>query len=133
MNKGKGILSVILVVICVYAAGLMMYSLHEREAPAPAPPGASPGAAPSATPSAEPAAPVNAEAATALYKSNCLACHGDQLQGGMGPELTKVGGAMTSDQIYNQIAKGGGGMPGFSGTLSDEEIKTLAGWLAAKK
>ncbi|TMV45125.1 cytochrome c [Paenibacillus mesophilus] len=73
--------------------------------------------------------------AEALYKKQCLSCHGDQLQGRIGPStnLTKVGGKLSRDQLVTQIAKGGNGMPGFKGTLNDTEIGTLADWLAEKK
>ncbi|WP_027094237.1 c-type cytochrome [Cohnella thermotolerans] len=128
----KWILSVLLVVCCVYATVLMMYSLNDREA-APESPSASQTATPSGSPSAQPSKPVDEAAATALYKSNCLSCHGDQLQGQIGPALTNVGASMTSDQIYKQIKNGGGGMPKFEGVLTDDQIRTLTDWLAAKK
>jgi mono/diheme cytochrome c family protein len=78
-------------------------------------------------------APLNAEAATAVYEKSCLMCHGDQLQGGAGPELTKVGSLLDEQQIAKQIKNGGGGMPGFNTQLSAEEIGNLAKWLSAKK
>ncbi|MEF3306730.1 c-type cytochrome [Paenibacillus sp. GYB003] len=73
--------------------------------------------------------------AEALYKKQCISCHGDQLQGRIGPgtNLTKVGGKLTREQIATQIEKGGNGMPGFKGSLNEAEIGTLADWLAAKK
>lgn len=73
--------------------------------------------------------------AEALYKKSCISCHGDQLQGRIGPgtDLTKVGGKKSRDEIVTQIAKGGNGMPGFSSSLSETDIGTLADWLAAKK
>lgn len=133
------VLSVILVVICVYAAVMMLYSLREREKPA-APPPASPGA--SASPSAAPAPGASASppgktvdeaAAMTIYKSSCLSCHGDQLQGQLGPALSSVGTSMSADQIRKQIENGGGGMPAFKGQLTDDQIQTITNWLAAKK
>ena len=69
------------------------------------------------------------------FKSNCVSCHGTDLQGRMGAttNLTKVGQRMTKDQITAQIKQGGGGMPAFSGRLSDAQIEELAAWLSAKK
>jgi len=143
--------SIIIIACCAFSAVLMLYSLNEREKPAEPPaaspgasapaapagsPAASPGASPAASPGASPAAPaagVDEAAAMAIYKSSCLACHGDQLQGQMGPPLTNVGSAMTADQIHAQILNGGGGMPAFEGTLTDDQIQTLTNWLAAKK
>jgi cytochrome c551 len=73
--------------------------------------------------------------AEALYKKHCLSCHGDQLQGRVGPStnLTKVGGKLSREQLVTQIAKGGNGMPGFKNSLDDTEIGALADWLSAKK
>ncbi|GAA3409926.1 c-type cytochrome [Paenibacillus hodogayensis] len=73
--------------------------------------------------------------AETIYKKQCLSCHGDQLQGRIGPStnLTKVGGKLDREQIVAQISKGGNGMPGFKGKLNETEIGTLADWLAAKK
>ncbi|WP_438448357.1 c-type cytochrome [Gorillibacterium sp. sgz5001074] len=68
-----------------------------------------------------------------MYKDNCMACHGVNLEGKMGPELTKVGGHMTKDEILTQILKGGGRMPAQEKRLSAAETETLAVWLAAKK
>ncbi|SFJ48101.1 cytochrome c551 [Paenibacillus sp. UNC496MF] len=70
-----------------------------------------------------------------VFKSNCVSCHGTDLQGRMGAStnLTKVGKRMTKDQIEKQIKQGGGGMPAFNGRLSDAQIDELASWLSAKK
>lgn len=79
-------------------------------------------------------APLNVEAATATYGQSCLMCHGDQLQGVGGmPDLTAVGSRLDQQQIAKQIKNGGGGMPGFSSSLSAEEISNLAKWLSEKK
>lgn len=115
----------LLAACCLFAILVTFFSLRAGE------PSAKPAPAPSASGEAAPA--VNADAAMAIYKSNCLSCHGDQLQGGMGPELAKVGATMSQADIHKQITNGGGGMPPFKGTLTAEQIDTLAAWLAAKK
>ncbi|MCZ8523880.1 cytochrome c [Paenibacillus mucilaginosus] len=76
-----------------------------------------------------------AEPVQALYKQRCLSCHGSALEGKVGPStnLQQVGGRLGKDQIAAQIARGGGGMPGFQDKLSAEEIDGLAAWLAGKK
>lgn len=73
--------------------------------------------------------------AQAVFKQNCIACHGDNLEGKMGgnTNLQKVGSRRTRDQIAAQINNGGNGMMAFKGKLSDNEINSLADWLAAKK
>lgn len=76
---------------------------------------------------------VDAAAAEAVYKNSCIGCHAADLAGGAGPNLQKVGGEMTAEQIHDKIANGGGGMPAFKDQLSDDEINALVGWLAAKK
>ncbi|MFC4809939.1 c-type cytochrome [Paenibacillus sp. GCM10023250] len=70
-----------------------------------------------------------------IFKSNCVSCHGSDLQGRMGAStnLTRVGKRMTKEQIKKQIKQGGGGMPAFSSRLSDAQINELASWLSGKK
>lgn len=118
----KWIMSGLIVVVCLFGVGLLLNNLPAKERPAA-----------SSASSAIPDRPVDAAAAEPIYKSNCLSCHGDQLQGGIGPELTKVGSTMSKESIYKQIANGGGGMPKFKGRLSDDEIAAIATWLAAKQ
>lgn len=91
----------------------------------------SPGhtAAPTVSPTGQPAA----ERAELLYRQNCAACHGVELQGGVGPNLQRVGGRLSRDAIVRQIEQGGGGMPAFGGRLSEADIRALADWLAAHK
>src|SRR5690348_924420 len=74
-------------------------------------------------------------AAVTLFKANCVSCHGDNLEGRVGPNtnLTKVGARKTKDQIVAQIKNGGGGMIPFQGRLKDDEINAIAEWLATKK
>ncbi|WP_277345831.1 c-type cytochrome [Paenibacillus sp. HB172176] len=78
-------------------------------------------------------ATVDAAAAETVYKKSCIGCHAVDLSGGAGPNLQKVGAEMTVDQINQQISNGGGGMPGFKGQLTDDEIATLSNWLASMK
>lgn len=64
-----------------------------------------------------------------IYSENCSACHGDDLKGGVGPDLTghlKYG--ETDDKKYQSIADGrGGGMPPFGQQLGRDRIwKVLA-------
>ncbi len=64
-----------------------------------------------------------------IYITNCAVCHGDDLKGGVGPDLTghlKYG--ETDDKKFETIAKGrGGGMPPFEQQLGRDRIwKVLA-------
>ncbi|MCM3590213.1 cytochrome c [Brevibacillus borstelensis] len=73
------------------------------------------------------------DAATAetLYKNNCASCHGQDLSGPVGPNLTQVGGKYTKEQILEILKNGKGGMPG--GLVKDQDAETVAAWLADKK
>jgi mono/diheme cytochrome c family protein len=62
-----------------------------------------------------------------------MACHGANLEGKLGPNLQKVGGKLSEEQIKKQIEAGGGGMPAFGKKLKDNEVDTLVKWLAVKK
>ncbi|TJY42804.1 cytochrome c [Cohnella pontilimi] len=92
---------------------------------------ASPGGSPAASPTASPTG--GTADATALYQQQCLACHAADLSGGAGPALSNVGARLSADDIATRISNGGGGMPAFKGTLSDDQIHALANWLSAKK
>ncbi|MFD0698821.1 c-type cytochrome [Paenibacillus sp. GCM10027628] len=91
---------------------------------------ASPATSPSATTSGGGAATVDAQS---VFKANCMACHGASLEGSVGPNLQKVGGKLSKDQIVTTITNGRGAMPSFKGKLSDSEVGSLAAWLADKK
>jgi mono/diheme cytochrome c family protein len=75
----------------------------------------------------------NNEAAQALFKQSCTSCHGVDLAGDFGPNLQKVGGKLTKEQITTQITQGGEAMPSFEEKLNTDEIQALASWLASKK
>lgn len=77
---------------------------------------------------------LNAEAAAAVVKANCINCHGEQLEGLAGPNLQTIGATMSTEELYKVIARGKGTMmPGFKDKLNDEEIANVALWLAEKK
>ena len=93
---------------------------------------APPETTPQPTPAPGEAASANADA---IYKQNCLSCHGEDLSGQIpgNTNLQTVGSRLSREEIYNRIHNGGNGMPAFNGRLSEEEINALADWLAAKK
>jgi mono/diheme cytochrome c family protein len=77
--------------------------------------------------------PLDTVAAEAVYKQSCITCHGVNLEGGVGPDLTKVGAGLSEAKIAKQITKGGGGMPPFEGQIKDDQIANLSKWLATHK
>lgn len=73
-----------------------------------------------------------ASAGEDIYKSNCAACHGQDLSGASGPALDKAGATYGADEIVDIIQEGTGSMPAQK-QVSEEDAKTLADWLAEKK
>ncbi|MBY7144111.1 cytochrome c [Virgibacillus sp. NKC19-3] len=71
---------------------------------------------------------VDTAAAEEIYESNCTACHGADLSGGQGPDLTSVGADHSADEIADIIENGQGGMPPQD--VSGEDLDTLSNWLA---
>jgi mono/diheme cytochrome c family protein len=66
----------------------------------------------------------------ALFTGNCASCHTFAAAGSsgtIGPNLDQSG--LDRAAIERQIRRGGGGMPPFEGTLSDQEIKALARYI----
>ncbi|MCL6606170.1 MAG: cytochrome c [Paenibacillus sp.] len=80
-----------------------------------------------------PVVQLDAAKAEATVKANCITCHGDQLQGGIGPSLEKIGAEHDAEGIFNIVTKGSGQMPSFKEKLAPEEIANVAMWLSEKK
>ncbi|MED4584429.1 cytochrome c [Brevibacillus choshinensis] len=68
-----------------------------------------------------------------VFRNNCMICHGQDLEGGFGPELLHVGSRKSKAQIAQQIQHGGMLMPAFGNQLDAGTIETLAQWLSEKK
>ncbi len=72
----------------------------------------------------------NAELGAAVFGENCSTCHGATGNGGNGgPDLTTMPLAQTEEGAIQQVTNGGGGMPAFGGTLSEEEIENVAAYV----
>lgn len=75
--------------------------------------------------------------AVAVYTLGCNTCHGDNLQGGIGPSLQHVGSRLTVAQIERRIETGGGPMPAYAAKgdriLTPAQIRAVSEWLAAQK
>lgn len=70
--------------------------------------------------------------ADAIFQNNCAMCHGADLTGGAGPDLTAVGASKSVDEIKDIIQNGTGGMPAVP-AVQGEELDALAQWLSEKK
>ncbi|MFC3771730.1 c-type cytochrome [Paenibacillus sp. GCM10012303] len=68
-----------------------------------------------------------------VYKQNCMSCHGNQLQGRVGPNLQTVGSRLTEEKLIQLINDGKGGMPAYGKRLSEDDIASIAAWLAEQK
>ncbi|WP_040204188.1 cytochrome c551 [Neobacillus jeddahensis] len=67
-----------------------------------------------------------------IYDQKCSSCHGGDLKGAVGPDLTKVGSRYSKDEILDILKNGkSGGMP--AGLVSGDDADSIADWLAAKK
>jgi mono/diheme cytochrome c family protein len=72
----------------------------------------------------------DAAAGATVFSTNCAACHGETGHGGAGgPDLTTMPLAQTEEGAIQQVTNGGGGMPPFGGTLSEEEIENVAAYV----
>jgi cytochrome c551 len=66
-----------------------------------------------------------------VFTENCSTCHGaDGAGGNGGPDLNTMPLAQTEEGAIQQVTNGGGGMPAFGGTLSEEEIENVAAYVA---
>ena len=66
-----------------------------------------------------------------IFKQNCSSCHGGNLEGGAGPQLSAIGSKYSADEIQNVIANGQGIMP--PKIIEGDEAAAVAEWLASKK
>lgn len=73
----------------------------------------------------------NAAAGKEVFAEECSVCHGATGHGGNGgPDLRTMPLAKTQEGAEGQVTNGGGGMPAFKGTLSEEEIENVAAYVA---
>jgi alcohol dehydrogenase (cytochrome c) len=71
----------------------------------------------------------DASAGEQVFADNCSVCHGALGTGGNGgPDIS---GEQSADvgHIVDQVTNGGGGMPAFGGTLSDQQIADVAAYV----
>lgn len=70
---------------------------------------------------------------SSLLKAHCMTCHGNDLQGLVGPSLQAIGSSMSKEEIYAVVAEGAKGMPAFKSRLDEQQLDALAEWLASQK
>jgi mono/diheme cytochrome c family protein len=66
-----------------------------------------------------------------IYLQLCSNCHGDQLDGGIGPSLGPGSNAADRPNEYLRvtISEGRGRMPSFSSSLSEDQLRRLIDYL----
>jgi mono/diheme cytochrome c family protein len=79
----------------------------------------------------EPSAEGNAQAGAAVFESaGCGGCHTLAAAGStgtVGPDLDELQPDL--EQVVEQVTNGGGAMPAFSGTLSEQQIRDVAAYV----
>jgi cytochrome c551 len=70
-----------------------------------------------------------------IFNQKCSSCHGGDLKGGVGPDISKVGSKYSKDEILGIIKNGKTGDKGTMppGMASGADAEKVATWLAAKK
>lgn len=66
----------------------------------------------------------------ALYQKSCAACHGEKLEGRVGPTLVNMKSKYTEEELRKMISDGTPRMPG--NLLSEEESGLVTKWLLQK-
>ena len=67
----------------------------------------------------------------AVYANSCAGCHGQDLSGSVGPDISAIGSSLSADEIEDIILNGQGSMP--PGTAAGEEAAMVAEWLSEMK
>ncbi|WP_026700724.1 c-type cytochrome [Salibacterium aidingense] len=68
----------------------------------------------------------DAQAAQESYDSNCLQCHGENLEGQSGPALAD--NDLSQEDVLSMIENGGNGMP--PNIIEGDEAENVAAWVA---
>ena len=76
----------------------------------------------------------DAAAGKEIFVANCGSCHTLEeagTNGNIGPVLDDV--SVDFDGVVQQVTNGGGGMPAFQGTLSEQQIQDVAAFVVASE
>lgn len=83
-------------------------------------------------PSSAPASIANdGSEAAKIYEQKCSNCHGDTLEGRIGPELSSIGDRLSVQQIETIINDGAPAMPGD--LIAEDQAEKVAEWLMNKQ
>lgn len=74
---------------------------------------------------------VDSAAGEDVYQNNCAMCHGADLSGGAGPELTSAGSQFSNDELEDIIVNGTGSMPAQD--VSGGDLDALVAWLSEQQ
>jgi cytochrome c553 len=74
---------------------------------------------------------VSLETGKTIFNNNCAVCHGKTGEGIVGPALAGNEKLADTAHVVKQILNGGGPMPAWKNTLSDEEIASVASFIRA--
>lgn len=78
--------------------------------------------------------PSAAQGAQSFQQRGCINCHTIAGVGGRrGPDLTHVGGSLSSDELTWRILNGGRNMPAYGATLPPQELANLVEFLSTRK
>src|SRR5215203_4472939 len=66
--------------------------------------------------------------AQSLYMTTCVACHGADRRGGVGPELITLKSKLSIKEFQHVVTSGKGEMPAFA-SLKEEEVKSLYNYI----
>jgi quinohemoprotein ethanol dehydrogenase len=111
---------------------LWLFSLEGKMDEASAGSGAGEGTGHAGQAPAEPtdAGEGDAEAGKSVWADNCAGCHGlDGTGANGGPNLVGNEQAVNPEQVRAQVTNGGGGMPAFKDTLSEQQISDVTAYV----
>ncbi|MFD1849012.1 cytochrome c551 [Oceanobacillus bengalensis] len=74
---------------------------------------------------------VDTAAGEEVYANSCAMCHGADLSGGAGPNLTKAGSKYSAEDIADIVTNGKGTMQ--PQPVEGEDLDNLSAWLAEQK
>lgn len=62
-----------------------------------------------------------------VYKNNCSTCHGNQLEGGFGPNIENINEKFSKEELMDIFKNGKGMMPKM--LISEDEKEKLTDWI----